>query len=362
MDSSDPHASDRSRPVGAEKGGASVIRVLFAAVLTALLLDAIVSLLPDNPHQRWALSNEHWYKHLYWCYERIHFDPTPIDIALIGSSRLFYGIDPIRFETKMGEMGAPAHVANLSKQGAGRNVEWAMVQELFSVRKPRLLIIGIEDNSYPWGHVGFKDVATAHDLLAPPAPLLHNYFGDLVGLPKRQARLYAASYFPELFGLKRDFDRPGYDQTPLPWKESEWVDDLVLTDRNAIHPVQELLSERKPELKPTAADKLLLKCCNDGDDRVYLGAIARFARNNGASILFVHIPIFQGATTSEESDFVHQFGPLMDGPAIDDLRMDSTNFENWRHFNRIGAERLTDRLAETVVKMEVIENPLQSRN
>ena len=346
----------------AGKGGWAALRMVLAACLTSLLLSALVCFLPTSSYQRWELTGEHWYNHLLWCFERIHFDPTPIDVAIVGTSKALFGIDPVRFEQKLSELGFPAHVANLAKMGAGRNVDWAIVQELLAARVPRLLIVGIEDQPYPWGHVAFKDLATARDLIAPPAPFLHDYAADLAPLPKRQVRLFAASYFPELFGLHRDFDRRRYDDTALPWNAEEWVDDLVTTNRKVVQPAEKLIAERKRLETPTTLDRLFLRCCNDGDDKVYLRAIAELANAKGIPLLFVHTPMYQGRPTAEEAGFVSQFGPLVDGAAIEDLRNDSSNYENWRHFNRIGAGRLTDRLATIVANMRIVASRTPLRN
>src|SRR5437660_8469193 len=111
-------------------GGRRAIRTILAATMTALLLDALVLVLPTSAYQRWELAREFWYSHLPWVYERIHFDPTPIDIAIIGSSKAFYGIDPDRLEQKLRQKNDPAHVANLAKLGAGRNIDLTIVKEL----------------------------------------------------------------------------------------------------------------------------------------------------------------------------------------------------------------------------------------
>ena len=335
-------------------------RTVAAAGLTALLLDALVCFLPTSAYQRWESTRVKWYSHFAWCFERIHFDPTPIDVAVTGSSKTFFSVDPLRLERRLADFGLPAHVANLSKLGAGRNAEWEIVQELFAARRPKLLIVGVEDKPYPWGHPGFKDIAAAGDLLEPPSPLLHDYLSDLAALPRRQALLFAASLFPGSFGLTKAFDRRRYDETPTPWTARNWVDDLVPTDREAVQPAEKLVAERKPLELPTFLDRLLLKCCNDGDDKVYLRAIASLAKAKGVPLLFVHTPMYQGAETAEESDFVRQFGPLIDGPAIDDLRKDATNFENWRHFNRIGSGRLSDRIAAAIVDMRMISPPVSA--
>jgi hypothetical protein len=332
---------------------ARLLKTIVVSVLTAAILAGLTLLLPTTDYQRWELASRQWYSQLLWIYERIRFDPTPIDVAIIGSSKIFLGVDPVRLEQRLSELKVPAHAANLAKLGAGRNVDLSIVKELFASKKPRVLVVGIEDRPYPWGHPGFPDVATPRDLLAPPAPFMRDYLGNLAGLPKRQVLLFAGRLFPELFGLHVDFDAARHDAAIQPWKADDWLDDLVTVNRNAVRPVETLVAERRPLPVTTGYDRLLLKCCNDGDERVYLRAIVNLAKEEEVRLLFVHVPMFEGAQTAEEDDFVRSFGRIVDGGEIQDLRSDPSNFENWRHFNRIGAQRLTDRIAPIVASLEL---------
>jgi hypothetical protein len=53
----------------------------------ALLAAALAGSLPDNPYQRWSTLEKTIQNRLRWIYERIHDDPAPIDIVLLGPSR-----------------------------------------------------------------------------------------------------------------------------------------------------------------------------------------------------------------------------------------------------------------------------------
>ena len=60
---------------------------LVIIVLTAILALAAMVALPHDKYLRYQSLNDHTAPNAYWIYERIHTDPTPIDIAFIGSSR-----------------------------------------------------------------------------------------------------------------------------------------------------------------------------------------------------------------------------------------------------------------------------------
>ena len=69
-----------------------LVFTIFAALAVAFILNAAVCLLPENDYQRWQLQDPDG--RLRWIYERIHFDPTPIDIAIVGPSREQLGFSP----------------------------------------------------------------------------------------------------------------------------------------------------------------------------------------------------------------------------------------------------------------------------
>src|SRR5271156_134290 len=103
-------------------GGFKAFRTILAAVGVALALSAAVCLLPENDYQRWQLVDGTIYGQLRWIYERIHFDPKPIDIAILGSSRTQLGLSAATVERELALRGKPANVVNFSLVGEGRNI------------------------------------------------------------------------------------------------------------------------------------------------------------------------------------------------------------------------------------------------
>src|SRR5947209_3340808 len=79
--------------------------------------------------------------------------------------------------------GAPANVVNVSVPATGRNVQWAVVDELLKGKSPKVMVIGVDAHPAHYGHRAFKYVAPRDAIIAPPAPLLHSYLYDLAYLP-----------------------------------------------------------------------------------------------------------------------------------------------------------------------------------
>jgi hypothetical protein len=80
--------------------------------LVALAIHAAVCLLPENDYRRWQSLDGAMYEHLHWMYERIHFDPKPIDIAIFGLSRTKVGLSAAAVERRLALCGKQANVAN----------------------------------------------------------------------------------------------------------------------------------------------------------------------------------------------------------------------------------------------------------
>ena len=47
--------------------------------------------------------------------------------------------------------GRPANVANFSVLASGRNVEWAVVDELYKTKPPDVIVVGVNGAFYPFG-------------------------------------------------------------------------------------------------------------------------------------------------------------------------------------------------------------------
>src|SRR5271168_2613659 len=107
--------------------GLRLFGVLGAALAVALLLSAAACLLPENDYQRWQLQDPDG--RLRWIYERIHFDPTPIDVAIVGPSRAQLGLSAAAVEQDLAQRGRQANVVNFALVGSGRDLQWAILNE-----------------------------------------------------------------------------------------------------------------------------------------------------------------------------------------------------------------------------------------
>jgi hypothetical protein len=324
-------------------GGFKVCRTIFAALCVALALDAAVCLLPENDYQRWRLVDGTIYDRLRWMYERMHFDPTPIDIAIVGSSRTQLGLSAAAIEEQLAMRGKHANVANFSLLGSGRNLEWAILDELFKSKSPKAVVLLVDDSPYPFGHAAFKYVAPTDAIVFPPTPFLHNYFYDLAYLPARKVSLFAANLFPNLFGLSKKFDPEAYARTRTDFT-TNFFGEGKLVDMEHPVPRATLLAEPREPVPRTLVARILTRI-NGGEDHLYIRKIASEAKAHGTQLIFIFIPMFNGPRTVSDLEFLQQYGMVVDNG---DLAPQDQLFENWAHLNHAGAMTVSARLANAI--------------
>jgi len=276
--------------------------------------------LPDNPYQRWQLIENTLYANATWSYERMHFDPAPIDVAIIGSSRAQLGLSAPAVTARLAALGHPLRVANLAVVEDGRNIEWAIADELFRTKHPRVIVLAVEETVHLWGHPGFKYVAPAAAIAAPRALALHNAKEDVPYLPYRQLMLAGAAFAPGWFGL-----HPRFDPVRFAAKRAE---------REAF------AATRSPSHIPEWIGRV-----TDADDHVYVDAIARLAAAHGTRIIFLFLPEFEGVTTIADRAFYAARGTIIDAG---DLAADPRLFQSFAHLNHRGAVIASDRVAVAV--------------
>lgn len=223
-----------------------------------------------------------------------------------------------------------------------------MIDELLRTKSPRVIVIGVDDHPSIDGHPGFKLVAPAWAILAPPAPLLHSYVYDLANLPSRQVELFAARFLPGLFNLRLDFDPAAYASTQTDYSSGAFALDGKPIDMEKQTPREELLAGWHPDDPELRVGNLELWCCNDGDDRVYTRAIAAEAKARGVRLIFAFVPDY-GLEKLENRDFLSRYGAVLDNGY---LARDPNLFMNFWHLNHSGALANSDRIAEAVSEQE----------
>lgn len=314
-----------------------------AACIGAVLLVAFACLfavgsIPDDPYIRYQQLAKTIHFRTKWIYERIHFDPTPIDIAVIGNSRLGAGVPAPEISSLLSaSMGRPVHVVNLSLPQEGRDVQYAVAKRLLD-RRPevKLLIVSVIEQMPRVSHPAFKELADGGDVVAAPLLINRDYAANVARLPFRQLSMAVQSLAPERFGVRRNFrpsDYPGsdFDSTlsfTLP--DGRFIDrDSIVPERPLAVQAAERLAADTPPLLPAAPE------LEFSVERTFTRKLAMLARSRGVSLIFLRLPIYSSRKPIASMAFYDDQGRVIDlSPG---LANDATLFSDYGHLNRRGA-------------------------
>jgi hypothetical protein len=322
----------------------------FVAILgVAVAAATAVCLLPENTYQRWQLLDGTIHGRSRWIYERIHFDPRPIDVAIVGPSRTARGVDAERLQAALTRLGTPARVVNFALPEGGRNTNDVITEEMLSAKAPKLLIIGVIEKPSRFGHPAYKYLAPRGMVINPGYPTNVKYLQDLIYLPFRQMRLFAADMAPEAAGLTKRFDAKAYDPDP-PGPVRFRLDSGVVRDAGEAAPPAELTAgvrtleagTRPPILPRRWAD------LEFGDDRYYVRRMVAAAQKKGVKVAFLFLPYYTGPTRIQEEPLYRQYGPVWNAGF---LASHAELYSDYAHLTTDGADTLTDWLSPQVSRM-----------
>jgi hypothetical protein len=323
---------------------------LFAQLALCFSLFCVLSYF--LPHDRYVRFQQLTASDLFrsrWVYERIHYDKTPIDVAILGSSRLETSISAPILEKELSEkLGRPIHVANLAIPQEGRNLHFLVARELL-VNHPetRIILVSVVEQAN-LSHPAFRYLADASDLLHAPLLLNHYYFLDAAFLPYRQMSYFIQTYFASVFGLSRTF-RKDYQGTGFDTTYSFYLPSGMLVDRNHIMPEDKLEAASKqliatlgsPWRRPSRWQAL-----NNPLESEYTTRLVELAKEHCVETIFVRLPFFKSPPHMFDEALYSALGPLLDA---EQLNNNPKNYADVGHFNRSGTDQVTTWLNKAIV-------------
>lgn len=345
-------------PVSASPSPWALLGLVLA---TFVALCAATFALPHDKYVRYQQLAPTMHFRTVWSFERLHYDKTPIDVAIIGNSRLKSAVGaPDLAAALSARLGRPVNVVNIAMAQEGRNVHAVLAQELFATHpEVKLVILSAIEQMPRDGHPAFRNIADAGDVLAAPLAINRGYLDDLAYQPFRQMSLFVQTQLPGLFSVHRTFDAARYDGSNFDTR----VDGTGMTgaDGAAVagaQDVDQLRAEARarvrgisPPVLPAAAADMEFAV-----ERHYTRQIADMARAHGARIAFLYTPIFENPEPLREAVFYNAIGPVISATG---LAADPANFTDYGHLNHAGSAKVTALVAEQVAASGLLDNPAQ---
>lgn len=325
--------------------------LLFVTGLGVMLLTlAAMVALPHTDYVRWQAPKTEAEARLGWLYERIHYDPTPIDVAFIGTSHTLNGVDAAAVERRIAASGSRdpdgrcVTVTNLAIPAYGRGLHYEIARDLLSTRKPKLLVIEVFENETRKPHPYFADVATVGDIVGAPVLVNRNYVEDLIRLPYRQVALAAKSLAPAAFGLKTRFDPANYDGSNVDNTRYVNVAGVELTPfrGRAISPARlHRAALRAKRAKNANYLGTRFAQYEYALPRRYLGGILALAKEKGVPVRFLYLTGYGRPETPVTLPGMNLAGRML---YVRDILRDTSIWYDPQHLNARGAAMLSQRL------------------
>jgi hypothetical protein len=315
--------------------------ILFAAI--AIGLAAMVAL-PQDKFLRYQALNDGTAPTAYWIYQRIHRDPTAIDVAFIGTSRTGMSIHSGRLERDLEQMGTKASVANLHIVKTGVDMQYVVAKELLESRKVKILVVEMLDWEDRKTHPDFIYLADSTDVLSAPLFINMNFFSNLVRLPGRQVDLFLQTQ-EKRFGWSAPSYVPAYEGPNLDHSEFIRTLDGVRHERNGTHTRAEMEELRK-EQESLITPALLPPSMNDLEFRIpryYMNRILDLARAHNTSVVFLYTPRYGGPQQPAPYQRYANRAELVNPWA---LLQEYSLWDDDTHLNWEGAKRMTDFVAQ----------------
>jgi hypothetical protein len=318
----------------------SVVILIMVGLAASLLAGTV--LLPHDPYIRYQALRGTLHERSAWIYERVHFDPAPIDVLFVGPSRMASGVDgPALSELLSQQMKADIKAVNFAFAQPGDDLFYAIAKEALSAKRVKLIVAGIIELQGRSGHPAFRELADRDDVLTEPILFNRGFLKNLAYLPMRQMRLAWYTLNPAAGGYQSHFNPAAYEGTDLDTRNRfSWRPPDVPANANPPTEAQLALESQNYTrtlihgILPPPLDRLEFAVA-----RTYFAKLKALADQHGAKLVLLYLPYYKGPEQPFDSAQYENIGPILT-PSF--LISDWTAREgDAAHFSDSGAARLS---------------------
>ncbi len=264
------------------------------------------------------------YNHGAWIYDRIIHNPTPIDVAFIGSSHTIHAFQEEKMEK---QMDSNYHLTNLGYCRYGRNLQFVLLKFLLKHKSPKLTVIEVHEDEEKNSHDIFPYLADTKDLLRTPTPFNRDFFSDLFNGASARLECFKARYifrktYPEANTVLYGYGEESRIATENELKENE-----------------EAWKRRLARSEIVAIEKIKMKY-----PLAYLEKMTDLLKDRKIPFLFVYLPEYGSKLKKPKYDQIYQkWAPVLYPP--ESIFNDRSNWMDGSHLNNKGSGLLSGWMA-----------------
>lgn len=268
-----------------------------------------------------------------WIYNRIFEQKENIDIVFSGASQTSCAIMDEYLENEFSKLtGNPTNVVNLGYCRRGRDIQFAMLKDLFQQKKPKILVLEVAEDEPKKSHPVFPYLAETKDLCSSFVFFNQRYFLNIwKGIVVRFEYLKHRLFQDESLIRNQNSDGFGYlpsvqiaEPKILKQNEIDWLNRLSKSKSEIV---------RKIELNYS---------------KHYIEKIVKLARQNNCEVLFLYLPE-SGSKIKIPllTDYYNTLGKLIVLP--DSIVTNPANWKDATHFNDSGALKASEYIVSEIL-------------
>ena len=327
-------------------------RFMLVVLLTFAALCVLAVAAPQSDYIRWQNLQGTIFSRASWIYERLHFDPAPVDVVFLGSSRVGAAVLPTQLEPALRARGVNLRVANFSLPSSGFDIRETILNQVFADKAPKLIVYSVVEAFPRDGHDAFGDLGSVGEVLSSPWIVNRNLPGNLARLPVRQLQLALASAAPDAYGMVGTFDAAAYPGSTIDPRQLMGFDEDVAKLDTAEHleTLTRQAAKRRREITPPLLPASL-SWIEFGISQTYVMRMLDAAEAHGAKVSFLFLPFFTGPEQPLERDWLEARAPLWRATFMrEDPRSytDSAHISSAPEIKSAMTEWLADRIVESL--------------
>ena len=318
---------------------------LFSAPLLVLLI-ILLFVQPDKKFAYTFVKGECDNK-AEWIYQRIFENQEKIDIAFTGASQTSCAIMDELVENQLDStLNSELKVASLGYCRRGRDIQFTMLKDLFSQKRPKILVIEITENEPAKSHPVFPYLAESKDVLGSFVFFNQRFLSNIY-----KALIVRFEYCKQLaFGNKTE--KSGTNSN------FGYISSSQIVNLDELNSNQQTWKKKLANPKPALISKIENKY-----PLHYLEKMVKLAKMNHCDVVFLYLPEYgSGLKEPENIKFYSDIAPVIFLP--DSIIQNKMNWKDPMHFNDAGAKQASDyisgELASQIKKLN--ETSLKQRN